>query len=47
MAVVLYIVALVLLVLAALGDRITERVHLGWLGLALWLFTFALLPHIN
>lgn len=39
----LYFVAFVLLVLAAFGVS-ARRVSLGWLGLALWLFTAAILP---
>jgi hypothetical protein len=39
--VVLYLIAVVLLVLAALG--IGKRVALGWLGLALAVFTFGVL----
>jgi hypothetical protein len=40
--VVLYIIAVVLLVLAALG--VGTRVALGWAGLALAVFTFGVLP---
>lgn len=39
----LYVVALILLVLAALGVA-APRVHLGWLGLAVWLFAVGVLP---
>jgi hypothetical protein len=39
----LYIIALILLLLAAFGVN-PPRVSLGWLGLALWLFTAAILP---
>jgi hypothetical protein len=46
MSLVLYVVALVLLVLAAFGVGF-NRVAFGWLGLALWLFTAALLPHLG
>ncbi len=42
MSLVLYIVALALLVCAAVG--VGSRVQLGWLGLAVWLFTAAILP---
>jgi hypothetical protein len=42
----LYIIAVILLTLAALGVS-PPRVSLGWLGLALWLFTYALLPHLT
>lgn len=41
--VVLYVIAVVLLVLAALGVA-TTRVSLGWMGLALAVFTFGVLP---
>jgi hypothetical protein len=41
-----YIIATILLVLAAIGVGV-RRVSLGWLGLALWLFTYALLPHLT
>jgi hypothetical protein len=40
--VVLYLIAVVLLVLAALG--VATRVALGWAGLALAVFTFGVLP---
>jgi hypothetical protein len=40
--VVLYVIAVVLLVLAALG--VGTRVALGWAGLALAVFTFGVLP---
>jgi hypothetical protein len=40
--VVLYVIAVVLLVLAALG--VGTRVALGWVGLALAVFTFGVLP---
>lgn len=46
LSLLLYVVALVLLLLAAFGVS-APRVSLGWLGLALWLFTSALLPHIG
>jgi hypothetical protein len=45
MSLVLYVVALVLLVLAAFGVGF-RQVAFGWLGLALWLFTATLLPHL-
>jgi hypothetical protein len=41
-----YIVATILLVLAAFGFAV-RRVSFGWLGLALWLFTYALWPHLS
>jgi hypothetical protein len=40
--VVLYVIAVVLLVLAALG--VGSRIALGWAGLALAVFTFGVLP---
>jgi hypothetical protein len=40
--VVLYVIAVVLLVLAALG--VSTRVALGWAGLALAVFTSGVLP---
>jgi hypothetical protein len=43
---VLYIIAVILLGLAAFGVG-ASRVSLGWLGLALWLFTAAILPHLT
>jgi hypothetical protein len=46
MALVLYIIAFVLLLLAAFGVGYS-RISFGWLGLAIWLFTYALLPHIG
>jgi hypothetical protein len=42
----LYILAVILLFLAAIGVN-PPRVSLGWLGLTLWLFTYALLPHLT
>jgi hypothetical protein len=42
----LYLLGLVLLVVAAFGVSL-PRVHLGWLGLALWLFAAAILPAID
>ena len=40
--VLLYAIAVILLVIGALG--VGERVTLGWLGLALAVFTFGVLP---
>jgi len=40
--VLLYAIAVILLVLAALG--LGKRLALGWLGLALAVFTFGVLP---
>lgn len=42
-SVLLYIIALLLLLAAALGVS-TPRVSLGWLGAAIALFAFAILP---
>jgi hypothetical protein len=42
--VVLYVIAVVLLVLAALGVRTTRAWGFGWWGLALAVFTFGVLP---
>ncbi len=42
----LYLIALVLLVLAAFGVS-PPRVSLGWLGLSVWLFTAAVLPSLD
>ena len=39
----LYVIALVLLILAAFGATF-RRVSFGWLGLAVWLFAYAILP---
>jgi len=46
MALLLYFVAFVLLLLAAFGVDY-RRIAFGWLGLAIWLFTAALLPHLT
>lgn len=46
LAIVLYLVAVILLCLAAFGVT-THRVSLGWLGLAITVFTYALLPRLN
>jgi hypothetical protein len=43
---VLYLIALILLILAALGVA-SRRVSLGWLGLAVWLFAAAVLPALG
>lgn len=45
LALILYIVAVVLLTLAAFGVSL-PRVHLGWLGLAIVVFTAAILPEL-
>jgi len=42
----LYLIALVLLILAALGIN-PPRVSLGWLGLAVWLFAAGILPALD
>lgn len=42
----LYLVALILIGLAAFGVN-PPRVALGWLGLALAVFTFGVLPGLN
>ncbi|MEO3922697.1 hypothetical protein ABGB07_02260 [Micromonosporaceae bacterium B7E4] len=42
----LYLVAVVLLVLAAFGVP-ARRVSLGWLGLAVWLFAAGILPALT
>jgi hypothetical protein len=42
----LYVVALVLLLCAAAGVN-ARRVSLGWLGMSVWLFTWAILPAIH
>jgi hypothetical protein len=46
LSLLLYIIALILLVLAALGVS-PPRVSLLALGLALWLFTAAILPSLT
>lgn len=46
LAIVLYLVAVILLFLAAFGVT-ARRVSLGWLGLAIAWFTFALLPQLT
>lgn len=46
LAIVLYLVAVILLVLAAIGVN-ARRVNLGWLGLAIAVFTYALLPQLT
>ena len=45
-ALFLYVLALVLLVLAAFGVSL-PRLHFGWLGMALWLFAAAILPALD
>lgn len=45
LTVVLYIVATTLLACAAAG--VPSRIGLGWLGLAVFVFTFGVLPHIH
>ena len=46
LAIVLYLVAVILLALAALGVN-ARQVSLGWLGLAIAVFTFGLLPQLT
>lgn len=46
MELLLYFVAFILLLLAGFGVGY-RRAAFGWLGLALWLFTAALLPHLG
>ena len=46
LALVLYVIACVLLVLAA-SNVGHPKLSLGWLGLAIWLFTATLLPHFG
>lgn len=46
LAFLLYLVAVVLLLLAAFGVR-TGRVSLGWLALAVAVFTFGVLPQLG
>lgn len=46
LAFLLYLVAVVLLTLAAFGVR-TGRVSLGWLGLAVAVFTYGVLPELT
>lgn len=46
MALLLYFIAFVLLLLAAFGVGYS-RVAFGWLGLAVWLFTAAILPALT
>ena len=46
LALVLYIIAFVLLVLAAFNVG-HPTLSLGWLGLAIWLLTATLLPHFG
>jgi hypothetical protein len=45
LSLLLYIIALILLLLAALGVN-APRISLGWLGLAVITFTAFLLPHL-
>jgi len=42
---ILYIVAAVLLVLAGFNVG-HPRISLAWLGMALWLIAYALVPHL-
>lgn len=44
-SVILYVVACALLVIAAFG-RGRWWPDLAWLGMALWLFTWQILPHL-
>lgn len=46
LAIVLYLLAVILLTLAAFGVN-ASRVHLGWLGLAIAWLTFAVLPALT
>jgi hypothetical protein len=46
LALVLYVIAWVLLVLAAFNVG-HPRMSFGWLGMAIWLFTAVLLPHFG
>ena len=44
----LYLIATILLLLAAAGvPQPPKRWALGWLGLAIWLFTYAILPELT
>lgn len=43
---VLYLTAVILLTLAAFGVN-ARRVSLGWLGLAITVFTYAVLPQLS
>ena len=45
-ALLLYVIAVILLALAAVAVGV-PRVSLGWLGLALWCFTAAVLPALG
>jgi hypothetical protein len=45
LAIILYIVATVLCVLAACN--FPSRIGLGWLGVAIFIFTIGILGHIN
>jgi len=42
----LYLLAVILVTLSAFGVN-PPRVHLGWLGLALWLFATSILPSLT
>lgn len=46
LAFLLYVAAVILLALAAFGVR-AGRVQLGWLGLAVAVFTFGVLPELT
>lgn len=46
LSLILYVVAVILLLLAAWGVR-QGRVRLGWLGLAIAVFTFGVLPGLD
>lgn len=46
LALILYLIAVILIVLEAFGVR-AGRVSLGWLGLAVAVFTFGVLPALT
>jgi len=46
LSLVLYVIACVLLVLAAFNVG-HPKMSFGWFGLAIWLFTAMLLPHFG
>jgi hypothetical protein len=46
LSIVLYLIAVVCLGAAAAGVS-WGRIHLGWLGLAVFVFTFTLLGHLH
>lgn len=47
LSLLLYLTAVVLLGVAAFGVNRTGRVHLGWLGLAIFVFTLGVLPELT